>query len=191
MKPPRNIELKHIDEQILLRPPEMKDGSAIYEAVLVSKDDLMPWMDWCRSDYSTEITLEWLRKRPSEWEDGENYQFAIFDAISNQFLGSCGINHINRYYLIANLGYWIRSDRLGEGVATKAAMLVSQFGFHKLGLRRIEIVTGVENKASRRVAEKTGAHFEGILRKRLKLGDRNIDAAMYSLIPEDFSEKAP
>ena len=80
---------------------------------------------------------------------------------------------------------------MGEGVATNAAMLVSQFGFHKLGLRRIEIVTGVENKASRRVAEKTGAHFEGILRKRLKLGDRNIDATMYSLIPEDFSEKSP
>jgi RimJ/RimL family protein N-acetyltransferase len=41
------------------------------------------------------------------------------------------------------------------------------------------------------VAEKTGARFEGILRKRLKLGDRNIDAAMYSLIPDDFSEKSP
>ena len=191
MKHPRNIELKHSEEQIILRPPEMKDVSAIYEAVLVSKEDLMPWMDWCRSDYSMEITLEWLRKRPSEWEDGENYQFAIFDAISNQFLGSCGINHINRYYLLANLGYWIRSDRVGEGVATKAAILVAQFGFQELGLRRIEIVTGVENKASRRVAEKTNAQFEGILRKRLKLGDRNIDAAMYSLIPDDISEKSP
>ena len=191
MKPPRNIELKHSDEQIILRPPEMKDCSSIYEAVLVSKDDLMPWMDWCQSDYSIEITLEWLRNRPSEWEDGKNYQFAIFDAISNQFLGSCGINHINRYYLLANLGYWIRSDRVGEGVATKAAILVAQFGFHELDLRRIEIVTGVENKASRRVAEKTSAQFEGILRKRLKLEDRNIDAAMYSLIPEDLSDKSP
>jgi hypothetical protein len=73
-------------------------------------------------------------------------------------------------------------------VATEAAILVAQFGFQELGLRRVEIVTGVENSASRRVAEKASAHFEGILRRRIKLGDRNIDAAMYSLIPEDLWE---
>ena len=37
-----------------------------------------------------------------------------------------------------------------------------------------------------RVAEKAGATFEGILRSRLKLGDKNIDAAMFSLLPEDL-----
>jgi RimJ/RimL family protein N-acetyltransferase len=36
------------------------------------------------------------------------------------------------------------------------------------------------------VAEKTGATFEGILRNRIKIGDRNLDAAMHSLIPGDF-----
>ena len=71
-------------------------------------------------------------------------------------------------------------------MATEATILLATFGFKELGLRRIEIVTDIENKASRRVAEKAGAQFEGILRKRLKFGDRNIDAAMYSLIPEDY-----
>jgi len=182
----RNIELKHSNGQIILRPPVMEDGSNIYEAVKVSKADLIPWMDWCRQDYSIEVSFEWLRILPTAWDQGKNYQFAIIDKESDQFLGSCGINHINQYYLIANLGYWIRSDRKGEGIATEATKLVAQFGFQQLGLRRIEIVTGEENWASRRVAEKAGATFEGILRKRLKLGDRNIDAAMYSLILEDM-----
>ena len=186
MNPPRDIELTNRYDKITLRSPKMDDASAIYDAVLVSKDDLMPWMDWCNLDYSIEITFEWLRRQPSEWDEGKNYQFVIFDVLSNQFLGSCGINHINRYYLLANLGYWIRSDRKGEGIATKVTKLVAQFGFQYLGLQRVEIVAAEENWASRRVAEKAGAIFEGILRRRLKIGDKNLDAAMYSLIPEDL-----
>jgi len=186
MQIPRSIELISSDERFILRPPEMEDASAIYEAVLVSKEHLMPWMDWCKPDYSIDVTVEWLRDLPVQWEEGESFQFGIFDATSDQFLGSCGINHLNQFYRLANLGYWVRSDRTSEGVATEAARRLAEFGFHDLGLERIEIVTGVENGASRRVAEKTGAHYEGVLRNRLKFGDRNIDGAMHSLIPEDF-----
>ena len=164
----------------------MEDAQAICEAIQISKAELMPWMDWCRPDYSIEVTLDWLSHQPQSWEEGSNYQFAVFDQNGHQFLGACGLNHINRYYQIANLGYWIRSDRIGEGIATGATKLVARFGFQYIGLRRIEMVPGIENWSSRRVAEKSGAKYEGILRKRLKLGDDNIDAAMHSLILEDL-----
>jgi RimJ/RimL family protein N-acetyltransferase len=91
----RTIELKSRDERITLRPPDLDDASSIHEAVLVSKQELMPWMDWCRPDYSKEVTIEWLRNLPVEWEQGESYQFGIFDTLSGQFLGVCGLNHIN------------------------------------------------------------------------------------------------
>lgn len=182
-----DIELKSEDEEFYLRPPVLDDVPDIYDAVLVSMSELMPWMDWCHPDYSSDETREWIQGLSMGWERDENYQFGIFDALTNQFLGGCGLNHINRYYRLANLGYWVRSDRSGEGVATKVAIMLAHFGFHELGLRRIEIVTGVDNIASRRVAEKTGALFEGIQRRRLKLRDKNIDAAMYSLIPDDFA----
>jgi len=182
----RNIELKSEKGQIILRPPMMEDAENICDAVQVSKPELMPWMDWCRPDFSIEVPLEWLKNQPQDWEQGNNYQFVIIDIESHQFLGGCGINHINQYYLIANLGYWVRSDRHGEGIATEATKLIALFGFQHIGLRRIELVTGVENWASRRVAEKAGGRFEGILRRRLKLGDKNIDAAMHSLILDDL-----
>ncbi|NIV38466.1 MAG: N-acetyltransferase, partial [Anaerolineae bacterium] len=63
---------------------------------------------------------------------------------------------------------------------------VAQFGFQQVGLRRVEIVVAVENWASRRVAQNAGAHFEGILRNRVRLAGDNVDAAMHSLIPEDL-----
>lgn len=182
----RNIELKQDGGRIILRPPQMENAPSIYKAVMLSMSELMPWMDWCSPDYSLEITLARMKDHPSKWEAGETYDFAIFDAASGQILGLCGINQIIRRHQFANLGYWIRSDRTGEGFATEAVKTLSQFGFQTLGLQRIEIVIGVENLASRRVAEKVGATFEGIMRRRIKIGDRNLDAAMYSLIPADF-----
>lgn len=178
--------MKHSNGKLILRPPVMEDGPSVFEAVQVSEKALSQWMDWYNSDFSIETAREWLSTLNSAWEEGTNYQFAIIDNELHQFLGSCGINHINKTYLLANLGYWIRSDRTGEGLATETTKLLAKFGFQQLGLRRIEIVTGVENRASRRVAEKSGATFEGILRRRMKLGGKNIDAAMFSLIPEDF-----
>ena len=186
MKTSRNIELISSSSRLLLRPPVMDDASVIYDAVKASITELMPWMIWATPDYSIEVTRAWLNSQPSQWEKDENYQFGVFESDHDQFLGMCGINHISRYYLFGNLGYWIRSDRAGEGFATEATKLVARFGLVDLGLRRIEIVTAENNWASRRVAEKSGAKFEGILRERMNLGDRNIDAAMHSITMADL-----
>jgi len=50
----------------------------------------------------------------------------------------------------------------------------------------VEIVISVGNQASMRVAEKIGAHYEGILLNRMVVGKSIYDAHMYSLLPSDF-----
>jgi RimJ/RimL family protein N-acetyltransferase len=87
---------------------------------------------------------------------------------------------------MANLGYWVRTSRTGEGIATKAAKSALRYGFEKLGLHRIEIVVADDNKPSLRIAEKLGAVREGLLRNRLLIQGTSYDAYMHSLIPEDI-----
>jgi RimJ/RimL family protein N-acetyltransferase len=182
----RDIKLTSLNLKILLRPPRIEDVERLHNAVLVSLPELRPWMDWANEDYSIDVPRAFIEAQPESWENDTNYQFSIFDRDNGEVLGGGGLNHINRYYRMANLGYWIRSDRTKEGIATEATRLIAKFGFEQLGLKRIEIVTAVDNVASRRVAEKSGATFEAILRKRMKLGGVNIDAAMHSLLPEDL-----
>jgi RimJ/RimL family protein N-acetyltransferase len=50
----------------------------------------------------------------------------------------------------------------------------------------VEIIIAPENEASLRVAKKVGAHYEGVLRNRMVVGQEVYDAVMYSLIPQDF-----
>lgn len=183
---PRDVEIHSASKNILLRPPKPEDAQGFHEAVLVSIPELSPWMEWINDDYSIEVPIAFIKDQPESWANDANYQFAVIDSNTGDILGGCGLNQINRYYRMANLGYWIRSDRTKSGIATEAARLVARFGFEELGLLRIEIVTGVENWASRKVAEKAGATFECILRDRMRNGETNIDAAMHSLLPEDL-----
>jgi RimJ/RimL family protein N-acetyltransferase len=48
-----------------------------------------------------------------------------------------------------------------------------------------------DNHASRRTAEKTGAHFEAIARQRLWANGMPHDAAVYGLTPADLLQSAP
>ncbi len=86
---------------------------------------------------------------------------------------------------LANLGYWVRTASAGLGDATRAAGLLPRYGFDDLDLTRIEIVMSVENVPSRRVAEKLGAHHEGIMRERLLLRGGHDDTHLFSLVASE------
>jgi RimJ/RimL family protein N-acetyltransferase len=51
-------------------------------------------------------------------------------------------------------------------------------------------VIAVGNHASIRVAQKIGAHDEGVLLNRIVVGQSIYDAHMYSLVPSDFGLEA-
>jgi len=69
-------------------------------------------------------------------------------------------------------------------------LLAARYGFEHGGVIRAEIVMAVGNKKSRHVAEKIGAHYEGILLNRMVIGKVIADAHMYSIIPQDFGLEA-
>jgi ribosomal-protein-alanine N-acetyltransferase len=62
----------------------------------------------------------------------------------------------------AYIGYWIDQRFANRGYITRAVKLLTEFGFEKLLLHRIEISMRPENEASKKVAEKAGFKFEGI-----------------------------
>jgi len=174
------------DGSVTLRQMQKNDSSIIFEAVQESLADLKPWMSWAHERYSEEENRKWLESQPKGWEEGTDYTFAITDARDGSYIGGSGLTHINPAYRLANLGYWVRSDRRGQGFAGQAARLVARFGFEQLNLIRAEIVVATGNTASLRVAEKAGAKREGILRNRMVIREMVYDAVMHSLIPQDF-----
>jgi len=174
------------DGVILMRPFRFADAEALFSAVSESLVELKPWMSWAHDGYSLEEAKDFIRITRARWQDGTLFAFAITEAKSGSVLGGCSLSHIHPVYHLCNLGYWVRTRRRGEGVAVRATKLAARYAFEKIGLIRVEIVMGVKNTASQRVAEKVGAHYEGILHNRMVVGREIYDAHMYSLIPKDF-----
>jgi len=174
------------DGTITLKPLDILDADDLVRAVHESVNEIMPWMGWCTPEYDLQTAKAWLLSLDTRWKDGSQYAFAIRGGDDGTFLGVAGLNHINNTQRIGNLGYWVRTSKTKKGVATRASRLVARFGVDKLNLLRSEIVVAVENEPSLRVAEKTGAKREGILRNRLVVRDKIFDAVVHSLISEDL-----
>jgi ribosomal-protein-serine acetyltransferase len=173
-------------ELVGIRPYRPGDLSQLFEAVQESMKELHQWMPWCHSQYNIHDSTEFITSQETEWSKGEHFSFVIHARANGIFLGGVGINFINHVHNFANLGYWVRTHATRHGVATAAVRLAAEFGFSELKLNRLEIVTGLDNKPSQRVAEKLGAVREGIVRRRLLLYGEPQDAILYSLLPEDL-----
>ncbi len=168
---------------IVLRPPTEADIPTIFDAALVSRNELAPWMPWCGDDFNIEVAEKWVKDTTAS--DAER-AFTVWDESEQCFLGNCGLHEIDTNLRSAELGYWVRTDQVGRGIASAAAKAVAEYGFSQLELVRVEIIIAVGNDTSNRVAERVGASCEGVMRNGLMHRDQVRDARLYSLIPDDL-----
>lgn len=186
-KLPASLQLTAPGLQLCLWQPSHAD--ALYEAARESVSTVGRWLPWCHPGYRREDAIRWIERCRSDAEGGEPCAFGVFDG-NGMLLGGVGLNRFDNLHRSANLGYWVRTQAQGQGVAARATRRLATFGFEALGLCRIEIVAAVENLASRRCAEKAGARFEGIARHRLMIDGKPVDAAVYGLLPADLDQPA-
>jgi RimJ/RimL family protein N-acetyltransferase len=168
-----------------IRPYRADDAEAVFAAVDESRNELMPWLPWCNEAYSIEDTRKWLEAQISGFSSGTAYSFAICDH-EGQFLGACGLSLIEKRNRVANLGFWVRRPATRRGVASEAVRQLVAWAFANTDFERLEVLVSVENVASKRVAEKSGAVPEGLLRHRIMLCGRSHDCVMYSFIRDDL-----
>ncbi len=174
-------------DNLILRKYEMSFAPLLFEAAMESRGgEFSHWMPWCHENYKFEESEIFIKKVEDNWQSAEQLGFAIFDAETNDFLGGIGLNQPNHIYKFYNLGYWIRTSKQNQGIASAATRLLARTGFEDLPINHIEILTAVENIPSQKAAEKSGATREGVLRKRLVISERIHDAVMFSFVREDF-----
>jgi ribosomal-protein-serine acetyltransferase len=174
------------DGVILLRPPNSLDLPAIHTAVTESLADLQPWLDWVFEGYDEAAAQRWLENANLGWGHSSSYQFAIIECASGQFAGGCKVDGIDEKKRRCNLGYWVRSNRAGLGIASRAVRLAAAFAFQTVGMQLVEIVISAENKASQRAAQKAGAHNQGLLPIPLVVHSDLHEAVLYLLTPGDI-----
>jgi RimJ/RimL family protein N-acetyltransferase len=82
--------------------------------------------------------------------------------VEGKFAGSLGLDWIRfetHFTPCVEIGYRLRTEFWGRGLATEGGQAALQYGFECLGLREIVAFTIPANKRSRRVMEKIGLVF--------------------------------
>ena len=85
-------------------------------------------------------------------------RFAVIHKADNQFIGFAGLKRLEEGEV--DLGYRLRREYWGQGIATEASRMSLEYGFGTLGLLRIIAMAHAENTASINVMKKLGFHFE-------------------------------
>ena len=92
--------------------------------------------------------------------------FTIIERDNGDVIGDCGIETMEiDGRAESELGYDVRRDRWGRGLATEAAGAVARYAFADLGLTRLISLVRDGNRRSARVAEKVGMEAEGRMRR--------------------------
>jgi RimJ/RimL family protein N-acetyltransferase len=162
------------DDVVLLRPFEDGDVRAIVEAC---QDPEIPRWTSVPSPYTEADARAWL-------ESDEEESYAIVDKATGELLGSIGVRYPRSG--VGEVGYWVKREARGRGVATRALALLARWALEARGLGRFQLRADVENDASQRVAEKAGFVREGVLRSELLIKGERRDVVMYSLVREDL-----
>ena len=162
------------DDVVRLRPFEEGDVPAI---VAACQDLEIPRWTAVPSPYTESDALAWL-------ESDEEESFAVVDSASGELFGSIGVRYFEGG--IGEVGYWVKREARGRGVATRALGLVARWALVDKGLVRFQLRADVANEGSQRVAEKAGFVREGVLRSSLLHKGERRDVIMYSLVREDL-----
>lgn len=172
---------------LTLRPFKRRDASALLEAVTVSLPDLQNWLPWAHAGYNRADAIAFVRESMSAWREGRAFDFTVRSTEDpNRHLGNVSVWATNRTGLVGEIGYWVRTDELGKGIATQAAARVTQLGFEELGMHRLTLRIAVGNAPSERVAEKLGYAKEGLLRQEVRVGGVWLDHTAWGLLRSEF-----
>lgn len=177
--------LKLGDEDLELRRARMSEAPLLARAVRDSLPELGEFLPWADASYDAEVARGFLRFCAEQAKAERSQHLSIFGCEDGALLGGVSLD-FRRAFQSAELGYWVRSDRAGAGIATQAAGLMMAAGFERFGLRRIFLTCDVANRGSRRVAEKLGMRREGRLREYVLRGEEPRDHHLYALLAREF-----
>jgi ribosomal-protein-alanine N-acetyltransferase len=169
-------------ERIFLRKMQKKDAVDMYDYArrpLVTK-----YLLW-HPHPDLQYTKRYLAYVEACYRMGKFFDLAIIDRENDRMIGTCGFTRFDFQNNAAEIGYVLHPDYWNRGIATEAAKALMQYGFEKLALHRIEARYMVENQASRRVMEKCGMHFEGVLHEAMLIKDRYEDIGLCAKIKEN------
>jgi ribosomal-protein-serine acetyltransferase len=175
----------HLNGDVLMRQFEPSDAGDLLAAVDATRDRLARWMPWVPFATTVEDFADFIRVATRHGRVGSGMHCGLFDG--DRLVGTVGASIGSLNYDEADVGYWVAESHEGRGLVAEAVSQLIDWLIGERDMYRITIRAAVANERSRSLAERLGFTYEGILRGSLLIGDDHVDAALYSLLADEWS----
>ncbi|MCC6887392.1 MAG: GNAT family N-acetyltransferase [Hyphomicrobiales bacterium] len=145
-------------KRLILRAPRADDATAL--ALLINDRRIAENTTRIPHPYARSDALRFIEAAAG----GRELSFLVTLA-DETLIGGCGIASLRAEG--PEIGYWIGVRHWGRGYATEAARAVIDHAFGDRGYRELLAGARVSNPASRRVLEKCGFQWTGVVLQRI------------------------
>jgi len=172
---------------VTLRPFTQADAPAMHALLVADRRHLDRWLRWSSSLGTLDDVAIFLAGFEARLATGDGFHCGVWT--ERALAGGVVCWYIQRQNRNAEVGYWLGEAYTGRGLATRAARWAVDRLFRAERLHRVEMQCGVENRASRAVAERLGFHPEGIRRESHWITDRFVDHVVYGMLDREWETR--
>ncbi len=177
------IEIR-VDNEILLRQHVASDYDSMWDAFLAGREylgEFLPWMATYKTkdDYTRLYTARRLEQDNFDGSCGYVVEY------KGELAGTVGFGVPNRDNVI-EVGYWLRQDLQGQGIATRSVEAVITMLFVEVGMHRVTIQAATANLPSRGIPERLGFKHEGTMRDGGFVNGEYLDLEIYSMLDNEW-----
>jgi ribosomal-protein-alanine N-acetyltransferase len=174
-------------KRVRLRGPRSEDADALFQ--LFADPQVMRY--WSRPPMTTRMEAEGLLEEIHEsFKLCTKLNWMLTLRCNDAVIGTCTLFQLEPRHRRAEVGYALRSDHWGRGLATEAATLALDWAFRVLGLHRIEADIDPRNESSRKLLQRLGFSSEGVLRERYFVGEEISDTELFGLLEGDWTKRS-
>jgi len=169
--------------RVILRPLRPADASDILRVF----SDPVAMRYWSSPPMSSPVEatrlIEEIQARQAQ---GGFFQWGVAQSGSDSVVGTCTLFQIVREHQRAEVGFILRSDLWGQGLAREAVAVMIAHAFDTLGLHRLEADTDPRNERCLKLLTRLGFREEGRLRERWHVGGEVQDSVLLGLLREEW-----
>lgn len=157
------------------------------EDLLAAAADGELWNLWYTQVPGPETVRAYVARAMADREAGTAMPFLVRDA-NGEPVGSTRFFRMDPVVPSLEIGFtWYSARVQRTALNTEAKRLLLGHAFDAMGCSVVELRTHAMNHRSRAAIERLGAHFDGILRRQMRMPDGHLrDTAVYSILDSEW-----
>lgn len=163
------------------------DAEELHGLIEANRAYLAAWLPWAAKQ-SFADTLGFIQKTRAQLDGNDGFQVAVL--VESRIAGVVGYTAVDWEERSTKIGYWLAAEQRGRGTMSAAVAALTDHALSVWELRRVTIQIATGNARSRAIPGRLGYREEATLPEAERVGDLDLDLAIYSMAAEDWQKRS-